>query len=72
MNSLCALSNCRDLNICVSMRLVVSLLLRVFRKQPQVTFEDPSPKRQRYYKEIIECLDEPLLQKTISVLGRLY
>ena len=54
------------------MGLVVSMLSRVFRKQLRVTFEDPSPKRQRYYKEIIECLDEPLLQEMISVLGRLY
>ena len=51
------------------MGLVVSLLSRVFRKQPQVTFEDPSPKCHRYYKEIIECEDGPLLQETISVLG---
>ena len=54
------------------MGLVVSLLSRIFRKRPRVTFEDSSPKRRRYCKEIIECEDELLLQETISVLGRLY
>ncbi|KAF3438476.1 hypothetical protein FNV43_RR21238 [Rhamnella rubrinervis] len=45
------------------MGLVVSLLSRVLRKRPQVTLEEPSLKRRRYNKEIVECEGKPTHSK---------
>ena len=68
---LCKLFAYCDLYICISMGLVAILLSRVLRKQPRVTFEEPSLKRRRLDKEVMECEGEPLLQESRPEVGQL-